>query len=263
MTRSTITLTRDGAIATLTINRPEKRNALTNEMLEEIERLARSLADDEQTRAVILTATGNDFSVGADLSQPRFRGDPQSLIMRRRDAETGGRMMRALQEIHQPVICAMKGVATGGGACIPTACDFRIAADTTRAGYGEVKVGINLMWNAAPVCVNLIGPARAKRMIMSGRLFDAPTLLSWGFVDEVVKLEDLESTARAWAEEYAALPPIAVQMIKRSINRYASALDAAIMHMDADQWLLAAHSDDMKEAVTAFFEKRKPDFKGN
>ncbi len=263
MTRSTITLTRDGAIATLTINRPEKRNALTNEMLEEIERLARSLADDEQTRAVILTATGNDFSVGADLSQPRFRGDPQSLIMRRRDAETGGRMMRALQEIHQPVICAMKGVATGGGACIPTACDFRIAADTTRAVYGEVKVGINLMWNAAPVCVNLIGPARAKRMIMSGRLFDAPTLLSWGFVDEVVKLEDLESTARAWAEEYAALPPIAVQMIKRSINRYASALDAAIMHMDADQWLLAAHSDDMKEAVTAFFEKRKPDFKGN
>jgi enoyl-CoA hydratase/carnithine racemase len=263
MTRSTITLTRDGAIATLTINRPEKRNALTNEMLEEIERLARSLADDEQTRAVILTATGNDFSVGADLSQPRFRGDPQSLIMRRRDAETGGRMMRALQEIHQPVICAMKGVATGGGACIPTACDFRIAADTTRAGYGEVKVGINLMWNAAPVCVNLIGPARAKRMIMSGRLFDAPTLLSWGFVDEVVKLEDLESTARAWAEEYAALPPIAVQMIKRSINRYASALDAAVMHMDADQWLLAAHSDDMKEAVTAFFEKRQPDFKGN
>jgi enoyl-CoA hydratase/carnithine racemase len=263
MTRSTITLTRDGAIATLTINRPEKRNALTNEMLEEIERLARSLADDEQTRAVILTATGNDFSVGADLSQPRFRGDPQSLIMRRRDAETGGRMMRALQEIHQPVICAMKGVATGGGACIPTACDFRIAADTTRAGYGEVKVGINLMWNAAPVCVNLIGPARAKRMIMSGRLFDAPTLLSWGFVDEVVKLEDLESTARAWAEEYAALPPIAVQMIKRSINRYASALDGAIMHMDADQWLLAAHSDDMKEAVTAFFEKRKPTFSGN
>ena len=263
MTRSTITLTRDGAIATLTINRPEKRNALTNEMLEEIERLARSLADDEQTRAVILTATGNDFSVGADLSQPRFRGDPQSLIMRRRDAETGGRMMRALQEIHQPVICAMKGVATGGGACIPTACDFRIATDTTRAGYGEVKMGINLMWNAAPVCVNLIGPARAKRMIMSGRLFDAPTLLSWGFVDEVVKLEDLESTARAWAEEYAALPPIAVQMIKRSINRYASALDAAVMHMDADQWLLAAHSDDMKEAVTAFFEKRKPDFKGN
>jgi enoyl-CoA hydratase/carnithine racemase len=248
MTRNTISLTRDGAIATLTIDRPEKRNALTNEMLEEIERLARSLAGDEKTRAVIVAATGNDFSIGADLSQPRFQGDPQSMLIRRRALE---------------VICAMKGVATGGGACIPTACDFRIAADTTRAGYGEVKMGINLMWNAVPVCVNLIGPARAKRMIMSGRLFDAQTLLSWGFVDDVVPLEDLDTTARAWAEEYAALPPIAVQMIKRSINRYTSALDAAVMHMDADQWLLTAHSEDMKEAISAFFEKRKPAFKGN
>ena len=263
MTRHTIKVTRDGAIATLVIDRPEKRNALTNEMLEEVERHSRAFAGDEQTRAIIVRAEGNDFSVGADLSQPRFQGDPQSMLVRRRALETGGLMMRALQEIHQPVICAMKGVATGGGACIPTACDFRIAADTTRAGYGEVRMGINLMWNAVPVCVNLIGPARAKRMIMSGKLFDAPTLLSWGFVDEVVPLADLEATARAWAEEYAALPPIAVQMIKRSINRYAGALDAAIMHMDADQWLLTAHSEDMKEAVTAFFEKRKPLFKGN
>ena len=167
MTENPIRLSRDGAIATLTIQRPEKRNAITNEMMEEIERTARSFAQDEKTRAIIIRAEGNDFSVGADLSQPRFQGDPQSMLMRRRGLEIGGLMMRALQEIHQPTICAIKGVSTGGGACIPTACDFRIAADTTRAGYGEVKMGINLMWNAVPVCVNLIGPARAKRMIMS------------------------------------------------------------------------------------------------
>jgi enoyl-CoA hydratase/carnithine racemase len=113
-----------------------------------------------------------------------------------------------------------------------------------------------------PVCVNLIGPARAKRMIMSGKLFEAPTLLEWGFVDEVVPVAKLDETARGWAEEYAALPPIAVQMIKRSINKYTAALDNAIMHMDADQWLLAAHSDDMKEAVSAFFQKRKPHYTG-
>jgi enoyl-CoA hydratase/carnithine racemase len=262
MSEKFIRLQRDGAIATLTIDRPERRNAITNEMMEEIERIARSFAQDEQTRAIIIRAEGNDFSVGADLSQPRFQGDPQSMLMRRRGLEQGGLMMRALQEIHQPTICAIKGVSTGGGACIPTACDFRIAADTTRAGYGEVKMGINLMWNAVPVCVNLIGPARAKRMIMSGKLFEAPTLLEWGFVDEVVPVDKLDETARAWAEEYAALPPIAVQMIKRSINKYTAALDNAIMHMDADQWLLAAHSEDMKEAVSAFFEKRKPSYTG-
>jgi enoyl-CoA hydratase/carnithine racemase len=262
MSEKFIRLQRDGAIATLTINRPERRNAITNEMMEEIERVARSFSQDEQTRAIIIRAEGNDFSVGADLSQPRFQGDPQSMLMRRRGLEQGGLMMRALQEIHQPTICAIKGVSTGGGACIPTACDFRIAADTTRAGYGEVKMGINLMWNAVPVCVNLIGPARAKRMIMSGKLFEAPTLLEWGFVDEVVPVDKLDETARAWAEEYAALPPIAVQMIKRSINKYTGALDNAIMHMDADQWLLAAHSEDMKEAVSAFFQKRKPGYTG-
>ena len=262
MSEKFIRLQRDGAIATLTIERPERRNAITNEMMEEIERVARSFSQDEQTRAIIIRAEGNDFSVGADLSQPRFQRDPQSMLMRRRGLEQGGLMMRALQEIHQPTICAIKGVSTGGGACIPTACDFRIAADTTRAGYGEVKMGINLMWNAVPVCVNLIGPARAKRMIMSGKLFEAPTLLAWGFVDEVVPVDKLDETARAWAEEYAALPPIAVQMIKRSINKYTAALDNAIMHMDADQWLLAAHSEDMKEAVSAFFEKRKPSYTG-
>lgn len=262
MSEKFIRLQRDGAVATLTINRPERRNAITNEMMEEIERVARSFSQDEQTRAIIIRAEGNDFSVGADLSQPRFQSDPQSMLMRRRGLEQGGLMMRALQEIHQPTICAIKGVSTGGGACIPTACDFRIAADTTRAGYGEVKMGINLMWNAVPVCVNLIGPARAKRMIMSGKLFEAPTLLEWGFVDEVVPVDKLDETARAWAEEYAALPPIAVQMIKRSINKYTAALDNAIMHMDADQWLLAAHSEDMKEAVSAFFQKRKPSYTG-
>jgi enoyl-CoA hydratase/carnithine racemase len=260
---SFIEVARDGRIATLTINRPDKRNALTNEMMEDIERLAQAFAADEETRAVIVRAEGRDFSIGADLSQPRFQGDPQSILIRRRQLQLGSRMMRALQEIHQPTICAVQGIATGGGTCIATACDFRIAAGDARLGYGEVKMGINLMWHALPVCVHLIGPARAKRMVMSGKLFDAKTLLGWGFLDEIVPAADLDATARQWAEEYAALPPIAVQMIKRSINQLSGALDQAVMHMDADQWLLATQSEDFREAVGAFFEKRKPTFKGN
>jgi enoyl-CoA hydratase/carnithine racemase len=260
---SHIDVARDGHIATVTINRPEKRNAITNEMMEDIERIARDFAKDEKTRAIIVRAEGRDFSIGADLSQPRFQGDPQSLLIRRRQLQLGGLMMRALKEIHQPTICAVQGIATGGAACIATACDFRIGADDARIGYGEVKVGINLMWHAVPTCVHLIGPARAKRMIMSGKLFDAATMEKWGFLDEVVPRADLDKTARDMAEEYAALPPIAVQMIKRSINQVSGALDQAVMHMDADQWLLATTSEDFREAVSAFFEKRKPTFKGN
>jgi enoyl-CoA hydratase/carnithine racemase len=262
MTASLIEVRREEHVATVTINRPEKRNAITNEMMEDIERVARDFAKDEQTRAIIVRAEGRDFSIGADLNQSRFQGDPQSMLIRRRQLLLGGSMMRALREIHQPTICAIQGIATGGAACIATACDFRIGAEDARIGYGEVKIGINLMWQALPVCVHLVGPARAKRMIMSGKLFDAATMHEWGFLDEVMPRPNLDAAARAWAEEYAALPPIAVQMIKRSINQVSGALDQAIMHMDADQWLLATTSADFKEAVGAFFEKRPPHFKG-
>jgi enoyl-CoA hydratase/carnithine racemase len=258
-----IELARDGHIATVTLNRAERRNAITAEMMQELERISREFLHDEQTRVVIFRAEGRDFSVGADLSaSPSARTDA-SILMRRRAAEFGAQLMRSMQEIPQPTICAVKGVATGAGGCITSACDFRIGAEDARIGYGEVKLGINLMWNAVPICVHLVGPARAKRMIMTGKLFDAATLERWGFLDEVVPLADLDAAARAMAEEYAALPPNSVQMIKRSINHVSGALDRAIMHMDADQWLLSSLTEDYKEAVGAFFEKRKPTFSGN
>lgn len=264
MTESFIHQQRDGAIATVTIQRAERRNAITNGMMADLERTARELRADEEARVVIVQAEGDDFSVGADLQQPRFSGGEQpSLLMRRREAELGATLMRSLQKIPQPTIAAVKGVATGAGACIASACDFRVASDSARIGYGEVKIGINLMWTAVPVCVHLVGPARAKQLIMTGKLFDAQTLERWGFLDEVVPIEHLEATALRWAEEYTALPPMAVQMIKRSINHVSGALDQAVMHMDADQWLLASQSEDFREAVSAFFEKRKPEFTGN
>jgi enoyl-CoA hydratase/carnithine racemase len=257
-----ITVTRDGRIATISLTRVAARNALTTDMLVQLEQVGREFADDEQTRAIILRAEGDDFSVGADLDEMGAEARPSTLALRRK-AEIGGRMMRSLQEIHPPVICAIQGIATGGATCIATACDFRIAARDARMGYGEVKLGINLMWTAVPTCVHLVGPARAKQLIMSGKLVEAETLERWGFVDELCDRADLDARARAWAEEYAALPPIAVQMIKRSINRVSGALDEAIMHADADQWMLATRTEDFREAITAFKEKRSPAFKGD
>jgi len=255
-------LEKNNHIAIVTLSRPEIMNALNIQIMEEIEHVARSFLGDEETRVVIFAGEGKHFSSGADLKS-RFADTDQSLLMKRRQTGLGGRMIRAIMAIEQVTIAAVQGAALGGGACIPTACDFRIGSDDCFFGYPEVNLGINLMWTALPLCVHLIGPARAKKMVMSGERENALTLLSWGYLDEVVPREALMTRAMAMADHYAGQPPIAVQMIKRSINMISSALDQAIMHMDADQNMLAGTSEDRAEAVKAWFDKRDPQFRGN
>lgn len=251
----------NGRIARIILARPEKRNALTTAMLEDLEAAAIALVADRHVRAVILEAEGGDFSVGMDVAE--MRRAPQPTVLLRRTAGQGARTMRALAEIPQPVICAIQGIATGGAAAMASACDFRVAASNARIGYGEVKLGINLMWQALGPLVRLVGPAKAKRLVMSGDLMPAETLFQWGLVDELAAPADLSAAALALAEQYAALPPIAVQMVKRSVNALSGAMDAAILHADTDQWLLAARSADHREAVAAFLEKRPAQFEGD
>ncbi len=256
-----IVVTKNGPVATLLFNRPLESNALNLRIMEEIEFASRQFLGDEQTRVVVFRGAGRHFSAGADLKQ---RGSQSlSLNMRRRSAGLGARMIRAILEINQVTIAAIHGAALGGGACIPTACDFRIGSDDCFVGYPEVNLGMNLMWRSLPLCVRLIGPARAKRMIMLGDNENAQTLLGWGFLDEMVPRPELDQAVAKMAERYAGQSPIAVQMIKQSINAVSYALDDAIMHMDTDQNLLTGFSGDQKEGMQAFLEKRKPDFKGN
>ena len=254
-------LERKGAVTSVSINRPERRNALTPEMLISLRQIADAFRDDTETRAVIIRSDCPDFSVGADIG--RMGGEQPSQELLRRTAENGALLTRAIREIHQPTLCLVRGIATGGGACIPSACDFRFGTPDARIGYGEVKLGINLMWHALPLTIQAVGLSRAKQMVMTGELFDAETMRDWGFLYEVLTPEAAEEHVMEVAQEYAALPPIAVQMIKRSANAYAGALDQAVMHADADQWLLATRTEDFREGVAAFREKRPPDYKGN
>lgn len=257
-----IKLEKTQQVSIVTLCRPQVMNALHSGIMAEVEQVSRSFLDDEETRVVVFMGEGKHFSAGADLKQgpPDI---PLSMLAQRRQAGLGARMIRAINEINQVTIAAVQGAALGGGACIATACDFRIGSDDCFFGYPEVNLGINLMWNALPLCVHLIGPARAKRMVMLGNHETADTLLQWGYLDEVVPREQLFDRALEMAKRYAAQPPIPTQMIKQSINMISNLLNAAVMHMDTDQNILTNLTEDRREALHAYFEKREPEFKGN
>ena len=245
-----------------TFNRPERANALNYEHLAEIEAAALAFRDDPDTRAVIFTGAGKHFSSGADLTDPgtAYKGP---LALRRRRSRIGERAIQALYGIDQITIAAWNGAAMGGGACITTALDFRVGTTGCFMQYPEVDIGLNLMWKSLPLITHLVGPARAKRLVAGGERISADTLLHWGVLDELVAPEQLLPRARALADHYVNKPPVAVQMIKQSVNRIVSALDASIMHMDVDQNLFAATSEDRKAAVEAYLSGSRPEFTGN
>ena len=249
-------------VALVTFNRPEKANALNYAHLAEIEHLALSLRDEADIRVIIFTGTGKHFSSGADLTDPgtEYQGP---LVLRRRKNRMGERVINALLAIDQITIAAWNGGALGGGACITTACDFRIGAEDCFMQYPEIDIGMNLQWKSLPLITHLVGSARAKRLVAGGERIHAQTLFEWGVLDEIVPLDDLFPKAKRLAEFYASKSPVAVQMIKKSINTITGALDQSIMHMDSDQHMVASASADSKEAVRSYLHKAKPTFTGD
>jgi enoyl-CoA hydratase/carnithine racemase len=257
-------ISKRGSVAVVSFDRAERLNALSRALMLEITHAANGFREDVDTRVVVFTGKGKHFSAGVDMRDPdRASGPEASRLRQRRATRLGPEMIRSIFEIEQITIAAVNGGALGGGACIATACDLRIGAGDSFCGYPEINRGMNLHWIALPLCVHLIGPSRAKRMIALGRNEDAETLLRWGFYDEVVEADRLMERALAMAEDYAAQPPLPAQMIKQSVNAVISALDRSIMHMDHDQWMLTASSADYREGIQAFFEKRKPRFTGD
>ena len=250
---------KDGPIATVSIDRPNSMNALSIEVLKEFCTLQEYFREDLETRVVIFTGEGENFSAGADLKE---KAQLSTKLESWRN-NFGKPAIKSILEIDQITIAAVNGYCLGGAACIASACDFRIASDKSLLGYPEINLGINLNWLGLPLAVRLIGPAKAKKMVIGGENENAETLLSWGFYDEICDADSLMDQAISMANLYASKSPIAAQMIKRSVNNLVYKNDESIMHMDYDQTLLTHETQDRKEAVTAFFEKRDPSFKGD
>jgi enoyl-CoA hydratase/carnithine racemase len=260
MSYRTLTLEQQGHVRIVRFNRPARANAVTYELLLELEACAFSLREDAETRVVVFTGEGRHFCSGWDLDDHAMFDGP--LVLARRRMQAGGRAIRALLGIDQITVAAWNGAAMGGGACFATALDFRVGAGDCFMQYPEIDLGVNLTWQSLPLITALVGPARAKRLVAGGGRFHAPILLEWGVLDELVPSGDLMARALAFAADYARKPPIAVQMIKQSVNHIAGALDQGLMHMDADQNLFTRGTLDHHEAEGAYRGKREPEFRG-
>jgi enoyl-CoA hydratase len=256
-----ITIERKEHIAVVTLNRPEKLNALSIDLMKEIEKATEEFQEDIETRVVIFKGAGKHFSAGIDLDN--ISKQPKTMLETQRFINIGPRMIRKLFEMNQITIAAIHGSAVGGAACIASALDFRIGTKDCTIGYPESGLGMSLSWASLPLCMHLIGPVKTKQMVILAQKIKAQTLYEWGFLDEIASNNNLMERAYLMAKAYAEMPPIAAQMIKKSVNAISSALDQAIMHMDSDQVLLCHTTDDLKEGIGAFFEKRKGTFTGS
>ncbi|WP_293678986.1 enoyl-CoA hydratase/isomerase family protein [uncultured Phenylobacterium sp.] len=257
-----IKVSRSGDIVEVALARPEARNALNGELMEELTEAARLLRLRTDVRAVILAGNDSYFSAGADLSATQARVEQPSVLESRRAVMSGPDMCRAWEEIEAVTIAAIEGYCIGGGAALVVACDFRVMGEGAYLRLPEVPLGINMSWRSIPRIAALVGPSRAKQFVMFGEAVDAERSLAWGFADEVTGRGEALTGARRWAAKVAALPPLPIRMTKEAVNAVTAATAQASIYMDRDQYLLAARSDDFREGVAAFREKRPGKFTG-
>lgn len=227
-------LEKKNKIAIISFTRAKSLNALNQSTLKELIDLNRKIQSDTTIKAVIYRAEGIHFSAGADIKEK----PKASSKIKTWKTNLGKEAIESILKLDQITLASLKGYCLGGAACIATACDFRIASLETTVAYPEIDLGMNLNWLGLPLLLRLIGPARTKKMVISGEAEDATTLFDWGFIDKICETGELDKTTLKFAKKFTSKDTVPAQMIKRSINALTYQNDQAIMHMDYDQFLL-------------------------
>ena len=250
-----VTVESDWEVATVCLDRPAKHNALTPEMLEQLEQILVALDSDRDVRVVLLTAVGDrSFCAGADIK--RFKALPP-LDMWTLWTRLGHRVFDRLAELRQPTIAAVTGNAYGGGFELALACDLRIVADDATLGLTEVGIGTLPGWGGTGRLRDLVGAGRAKELIFTGEPLTAERALAWGVANQLMPRAQVIDAAHALGNKIAARAPIAVQMAKQAIDS-----DDAYRAMEQVSSAATAFTEDAAEGFASFTEKREPHYRG-
>jgi enoyl-CoA hydratase/carnithine racemase len=256
----TIQYKEEGTIATIQLNRPEKKNALNERMRLELEALFEEIAQKETVRAVVITGGTEIFCAGADISEIQETKSAEAAYKHTREFQL---LFDKLEALPQPVIAAVSGYALGGGCEFTLTCDFRIASNTARFGLPEIKIGAFPGGGGTQRLARLIGAAKAKEMIFTGDPITAEEALAAGLVCKITTKEKLIEEANNFAAKLAALPRLALQASKMLINRSQELDLASGLELEARTFGGIALTHDLAEGTKAFLEKRKPYFTGN
>lgn len=250
-----VTIERQDGIALVRFDRRKNLNAFDAQLILELTDVARQFHEELDTRAVILTGSPDYFSAGADIQDMATRADLSDL-QRRQSYFRGVRLCEAWETMPQITIAAMERLAVGAGVALPLACDWRVMGEGAYLYVPEVKIGLNLQWGALPRLVNLVGPARAKRICILCEKMDARTALDWGLVDALADDGQTVEVALQLARTVVERPAVAVAMIKEGVNAIAGALNHAASYADADQSQLSAATEDARGARDRFGRQR-------
>ena len=257
---STLIVSLDDQVATVAINRPDSLNSINAELHHELSRIFYQLADDKRISVIVFTGRGKAFCAGGDL--PWLSGMAESLPLHLDNMRVGQRIVQSILECPKPIICRLNGDAIGLGATIALMCDIIIASDTARIADPHVKIGLVAGDGGALIWPQLIGYAKAKEFLLTGAAVAAPEAARMGLINHSVKTDDLDATVNKIVDKLLANSYAAMAYTKLAVNvPLRQAVHSVLETSLAYEGLTMLQNSDLKEGISAFSERREPQFK--